>query len=368
MVPEWGVTMSHRRSVSVRFLVALSVVSALVLAAGSAMADVVERRSFDSSELTVRNLIGAVDVTGHSGSEFEVTIRVQGKDSTTPGVEIQTGPNELTIQFPEASKYIYPALGSGSRSTFGPDGDDRGWLASLLGTGRVTVAGSGSGVEIWADLQIKVPQGGTLHLHHGVGEVEAANTEGNLDLHVRSGHASARRVTGELSIDTGSGHVTVEEIDGALVVDTGSGHVEVRDVKGPSVSIDTGSGHVQIDDAETERLVVDTGSGHVKARQVSTDSADIDTGSGGVTLELTRMGTGRFKVDTGSGGIDLLVPHGASMDVDAETGSGGVDVNLDDEIVIEHMERDEARFRLGSGATNVTMSTGSGGIRIRYTG
>ena len=358
--------MSHRPSRSVRFLPVLALLVALGAPALPASADVEERRSFDSRELTIRNLIGAVNVTGHSGSKFEVTIRVQGEDSTTPGVEIDASSNELTIQFPEASKYIYPALGPGSRTTFGPDGDDRGWLASLLGSGSVTVAGSGSGVEIWADLDVKVPQGATLHLHHGVGEVEATNAKGDLDLHVRSGHVEASRVAGELSIDTGSGHVTVEDVDGALLVDTGSGHVEVRGTKGPSVSIDTGSGHVEIEDAETDRLVVDTGSGHVKARRVSTDSADIDTGSGGVTLELARMGSGRFKIDTGSGGIDLLVPHGASMAVDAETGSGGVDVDLDDEIEFERMERDEARFRLGSGATNVTMSTGSGGIRIRY--
>jgi len=99
---------------------------------------------------------------------------------------------------------------------------------------------------------------------------------------------------------------------------------------------------------------------------VSADAADIDTGSGGVTLELTRMGSGTFKIDTGSGGIDLSVPHGVSMSVDAETGSGGVAVNLDDDIEVVRMERDEAEFRLGSGGARVTMSTGSGGIQIRY--
>jgi Putative adhesin len=358
--------MRYRRPRSIRGLTTFALLAALVLAARPAAAAAEERRSFDTNELTIRNLIGAVKVSGTSGSKFEVTIRVQGKDSTTPGVDIDASSNELTIKFPEASKYVYPALGPGSRTTFGPDEDDRGWLAALLGAGRVTVVGSGSGVEIWADLDVKVPHGAILHVHHGVGELTAENAKGEIDLHVRSGHVQAERMSGELNIDTGSGHVEVSDIDGKLVVDTGSGHVSASDVHGPSINIDTGSGHVELDDAETDHLRIDTGSGHVRARKVSADDADIDTGSGGVTLELTRMGSGTFKIDTGSGGIDLLVPRGASMAVEAETGSGGVDVDLGDDIDIERMERDEAKFRLGSGAARVVMSTGSGGIDVRY--
>jgi hypothetical protein len=351
--------MSYRR-------LGLALLVAFALAALPVAADATEQRSFDTNELTIRNLIGAVKVSGGSGSKFEVTIRVQGKDSTTPGVDIDTSSNQLTIKFPEASKYVYPALGSGSRTTFGPDGDDQGWLAALLGRGRVTVVGSGSGVEIWADLDVKVPHGATLHLQHGVGEVDAENAKGQINLSVRSGHVEATHVSGGLSVDTGSGHVEVSDIDGKLSIDTGSGHVTASDVHSPSIHIDTGSGHVELDGAETDHLRIDTGSGHIRARKVSADDADIDTGSGGVTLEMTRMGTGTFKIDTGSGGIDLLVPHNASMNVDAETGSGGVDVDLGDDIDVEHMERDEARFRLGSGAARVILSTGSGGLNIRY--
>ncbi len=358
--------MRDRCSRAARALAALAVPSLLFLGTLSAFADAEERRTFDSKELTIRNLIGEVKVSGHSGSGFEVTIRVRGKDSTTPGVDIDAGASELAIRFPEASKYVYPALGAGSRTTFGPDEDDRGWLAALFGKGQVTVVGSGSGVEIWADLDVRVPQGGTLHLHHGVGEVAAASVKGTLDLHVRSGHVDAKKVSGDLSIDTGSGHVSVADIDGDLLIDTGSGHVDVSDARGPSARIDTGSGHVEIEETTVDRLVVDTGSGHVTARHVSADSADIDTGSGGVTLELSHMGAGKFKIDTGSGGIALVVPRDASMAVDAETGSGGIDVDLGDDIDVTRMERDEAEFRVGSGSARVTLSTGSGGIRIRY--
>jgi len=358
--------MSHRRSRSARGFAAFALPALLFLGTLAAFADAEERRTFDSRELTIRSLIGEVKVSGHSGSQFEVTIHVQGKDSTTPGVAIEAGASDLTIRFPEASKYVYPPLGSGSRSTFGPDADDRGWLAALLGRGQITVVGSGSGVEIWADLDVKVPPGATLHVHQGVGAIAAANAKGTLDLRVRSGHVDARKVSGDLSIDTGSGHVRVADVDGGLVVDTGSGHVEVSGVRGPSVSIDTGSGHVEIEDTTSDRLLVDTGSGHVKARRVSADSADIDTGSGGVTLELSHMGSGRFKIDTGSGGIALSVPRDASMAVDAETGSGGVDIDLGDDIEIVRMERDDAEFRVGSGAARVTLSTGSGGIQVRY--
>jgi hypothetical protein len=360
--------MRDRRSPRLRALTLAAVPILLGLGSPSTLADVEEKRTFDSKELTIRNLIGEVRVSGHSGSAFEVAIHVQGRDSTTPGVDIEAGASDLTIRFPEADRYVYPALGAGSRTTFGRDEDDRDWLSTLLGKGQVTVAGRGSGVEIWADLDVRVPHGGTLRLLHGVGEVDAANAKGTLDLQLRSGHVEARQVTGDLRVDTGSGHVRVADVDGALAVDTGSGHVEVAGARGPSVHIDTGSGHVEIEDATADRLHIDTGSGHVTARNVSAETAEIDTGSGGVTLELSHMGSGTFKIDTGSGGIALSVPRDASMSVDAETGSGGVAVDLDDDIDVERMERDEARFRLGAGEARVNLSTGSGGIRIRYIG
>jgi DUF4097 and DUF4098 domain-containing protein YvlB len=78
------------------------------------------------------------------------------------------------------------------------------------------------------------------------------------------------------------------------------------------------------------------------------------------------MGDGDFLIDTGSGGIELRIPRGAGADFQAETGSGGVDLDLDDGVQLRTKQRDEAAFSIGGGGARVTLDTGSGAIRIRY--
>ncbi len=325
-----------------------------------------EHRSFESRSLEIRNLIGEVRVEGHRGSTFEVDITIQGADSNEGLLKIEESGDTLAIVFPNESRFVYPRMGSGSNTTINSEDGDMGWLSSLLGRGRVKVSGSGSGLEVWADVVIKVPNGGDLVVRHGVGELQAANVEGELDLRIRSGKAAADSIRGNLLIDTGSGHVTVSNVTGDLNIDTGSGHVEASDIEGQRVNIDTGSGHVKLTSARIKDLRIDTGSGRVEAEQISTDSANIDTGSGGVTLQLDRMGTGEFRIDTGSGGIRMILPADAAADFRAETGSGGIDLDIEDGVLMRHMGRDEASFSIGGGGARVVLDTGSGGIRISH--
>jgi DUF4097 and DUF4098 domain-containing protein YvlB len=286
-------------------------------------------------------------------------------------IESTEGPSgELTVVFPPSSRYVYPKLGPGSRATFSKDSTDgeRSWLSSLLGglgSDTITVSGSGSGLEVWADVEVRVPAGKRLVVRHGVGQIAAAEVGGDLDLATRSGHANVRGIRGGLRIDTGSGHVEVEDVEGRVLVDTGSGHVTARDLRGDEIVIDTGSGHVELERVEGRRVKVDTGSGHVTAGRIGADDVTIDTGSGGVELDLDRMGGGQFRIDTGSGGIRLAVPRNASIAVQAETGSGGIDVDLEG-VAVERRDRDSAKFKLGDGAARVILDTGSGGIRVRF--
>lgn len=362
---------SHRHTPCRRLSLALLALLASVTAL-PALAGFDESRSFPAGSLTVNNLIGEVRVGGHSGSEFEVLVRVRGRDASTDVIEVRTrnGANpELTIAFPVDSErnYVYPALGAGSKSSFSFDREGESWLAELLGalgSRRITVRGSGSGLEVWADVEVKVPPGGVLNVNHGVGEIRAADVNGDLRLDTHTGGIEAVRIEGDLLADTGSGHVTVRDVNGKLNVDTGSGHVDAEECRGPSILIDTGSGHVTLRGADTPDLDIDTGSGHVRASGVRADSAVIDTGSGEVELRLDRMGSGEFLIDTGSGRVTLALPADASAEVRADTGSGHIDLDLGQQVEILHKDDDEIRFRVGSGAARVELDTGSGGIRI----
>ena len=363
-------------------LCAAVVCGVALLAGTAAAADFSETKSFSTDSLTVTNLIGEVRVTGHKGSGFEVVVDVQGDDASRDEVQVETDHDSLTVVFPKTKRYVYPELDAHDEITFRPNDNDS-WIGALLGS-QVKVSRSGSGLEIWADVEIRVPEGGRLKLRHGAGAVVAEDVAGDLDLDSHHGKVSVVSVDGDLRVDTGSGNVSVVEVRGVINIDTGSGDVDVSAVQGDEVVIDTGSGDVTLADVaatndvliETgsgdisltevsgDRFNIDTGSGDIDARGVRAESAMIDTGSGAVGFSLAEMGRGDFDIDTGSGGITLALPATAACEVQAEAGSGGVQVDLTGVRNLRREDDDEVEFTLGDGGARVTLETGSGGIRI----
>jgi hypothetical protein len=328
----------------------------------------------DADQLLLRNLIGEVNVEGHGGRGFEIEVSVQGADADPERVDVELidGSSEATLNvlFPldQSRSYVYPRMGR-STSKFSPgDSDGSSWLSRMFGgrSRKITVSGRGSGLELWADVTVRVPAGGSLRLEHGVGTIRAGDVEGDLDLDSISGSVEIRQLDGLLSVDVGSGEVIVEQMQGReILIDTGSGAVELSDCRSERINIDTGSGRVVIENASGEKLLVDTGSGGVRARGVDVESATIDTGSGAVDLELSGMGRGRFEIDTGSGGINLELPPDASAEIRAESGSGGIRVQVGAGAKVHHEDEHSAVIVVGGGDAEVRLDTGSGAIRIR---
>jgi len=364
--------MSSSRPLPVRCVAWL--LGALLLAGLTlpAAADFVVQKSTDADRLTLRNLVGEVAIEGHSGRGFKIEVSIQGGDADPELIQVELlegSDATLNVIFPleESMNYVYPRMGR-STSKFSPGNGDNGWMSELYGRRakkKLTVSGRGSGLEIWADVTVRVPAGGTLRLQHGVGDINAGDVEGDLDLDSMSGSVDVSRLHGDLGIDVGSGAVAVERVEAEeVVIDTGSGAVDLLDCHCEQISVDTGSGSVEVARAEGEKLEVDTGSGRVEAREINVESAKIDTGSGSVQLELTGMGSGRFEIDTGSGGIELRLPPDASAEIRADTGSGGIRLDVDG-ATVRHKDDDSALIVVGGGAADVRLDTGSGGIRIR---
>jgi len=343
-------------------------------AGSAAAAGFDEHRAFEARELRLANLIGEVRIEGTDGPRFEVEVAVQGADANRERVRIETREGdraELVVRFPveEKSRFVYPRMGRGSSTTFRAGDlfdEEDGLLDSILGAlgaRQVRVSGKGPGLEIWADVTIKVPRQARCRVELGVGEVTAEGVSAELTCAARSGSITARDLEGDFAADTGSGSVCVKDARGGVSVDTGSGSVELRACRGSRIEVDTGSGEVTVEDIECERLSIDTGSGGVEARGVRADAVAVDTGSGSVVLRLDRMGKGRFTVDTGSGSIRLALPADASAEVMAETGSGGIDVDVRGVASI-YRDHDEVAFRVGEGDAEVQLETGSGSIRV----
>lgn len=333
-----------------------------------AMAGFEQDFDISSDELVINNLIGTVEIEGHNGSGFEVSVEVEGDDGDRDTITIREKAGELSVVFPSGEKnFVYPRMGNG-HTTFSKKSRSGSWLSQvlgeILGSDKISVRGSGRGLEVWADIHVSVPEGGTLRVNHGVGTIEASSVEGELSLYNRSGKIEATNIDGPLIADTGSGGVTLSNISGNLLVDTGSGSVSVDGCDCESLNIDTGSGGVTVENVDSDEILIDTGSGKVRASEIRTSSANIDTGSGSIRLELEQMGSGDYRLDTGSGSITLALPEGASADVDASTGSGGIHLDLEDGVNIRHKEKDEMTFTVGGGNSTVTLDTGSGSINI----
>jgi len=336
--------------------------------------EIVREFTFESSALHLSHMIGEVTVRQGATDAFRVQVTVRGGDAAPGLIEFITDDDDgkgLVIGFPidDHTRYVYPELGRGSKTTItfqGQESHEGSWLkrvfAGMSGK-KITVTGDGRGLELWADVVVEVPRGGDLEVKLGVGEITAADLAADLNLDTNSGAIYVERLTGDLLADTGSGRVAVAGIDGEVNIDTGSGSVSVSDCRGDEIKVDTGSGGVDAAKISCENFDVDTGSGSVEAIGIATDKARIDTGSGSVTLQLDRMGTGRFVIDTGSGSIDLMLPANASARIEADTGSGSVKSRIDG-AEIHRKSRDELEMTVGGGEARVTLDAGSGSITI----
>jgi hypothetical protein len=347
----------------------------LTLAAGAAVAREFEREfTFATDDLKVVNMIGTVQVVEAPGDEFQIQVTVRGEDATEDFLEfaeLNDDGEVFAIKFPiqKHTKYVYPELGRGSKTTMSFDNEDdhgKSWLkkvfSGMSGT-RVTVSGKGNGKEVWADMVIAVPRGAELEMRLGVGEIAAGDLKADLNLDTSSGAIQVTNLEGDLLADTGSGHVMATGIDGEVNIDTGSGHVEVTDCEGREIKVDTGSGRVIAENVKCDNLDIDTGSGSVKARRIATDQARIDTGSGSVVLQLDRMGDGKFDIDTGSGSIELIMPDDASARISADTGSGSVNNDFAGSEVVRKDKR-EMELIVGDGESRVRLDAGSGSITV----
>ena len=341
------------------------------------------------SEVAVYNLAGRAEIVRGEGADVVVRVSRGGNDAGRLRVETGEvrGRQTLRVVYP-GDEIVYPEFGGSRKNlivaddgTF-PEGGSA--LLALLGWGgdRVTIRGSGDGIEAWADLVIEVPVGQRAAVYLGAGAIEARGVDGRLDIDMGPGSVTATAMAGALAIDTSAGTVRVSGMGGNLSVDTGSGSIDVEnltagakveldtgsggiDVKNVTgsgeVELDTGSGGVSARAVQARRLIVDTGSGSVKLKGVASPDITVDTGSGSVELELL-TDVDALKVDTGSGSVTVSVPPdlGATMEID--TGSGGIEPDIP--VKVGSVSRDHLRGLIGDGRGRIVIDTGSGSVHL----
>ncbi len=338
---------------------------AVLTAPASLSAQAAGTFSLSGDRVDIYNIAGFVRVQAGSGSNVVVNIDVGGTDGDQLTVETGSirGAETLRVIYPD-DRIVYPELRRGSRSTISVRADGTffgGRSRRSRGGGRVTVSGSGRGLEAYADLTISIPRGKSVGVYLGVGEVEVENVDGDLRVDVAAAPVTTRGTRGRLSIDTGSGSVDVTNARGDVDVDTGSGSVEVSDVSGGTLLVDTGSGSVSGENLDVEGLNIDTGSGRIELRTVTSSNVRLDTGSGSVRVDLT-TDVDLLDIDTGSGSVTVYIPDNFGAQLDIESNSGGIDFDMP--VTVQRFSRDALRGSIGDGNGTVRVDTGSGSVRF----
>lgn len=353
---------SARRLRTARFLPGLSLAGLLAVGVQPAPAQESTRHVLVGETVAIYNIAGEAFIAGGSGEDVVVEVMRSGSDAGALRIETGEIRGRMTLRviYPE-DQIVYRGMGRGSRTTMRVR-DDGTWGGSWRNGRRVTVTGSGRGLEAFADLKITVPRGGKVSTFVGAGKVTVSNVEGDLVVDTHSGSVKADGVRGSLLVDTGSGRVNVSRVIGNLDIDTGSGSVSLADCRSDRIVVDTGSGRVTGEGLEAPYIEIDTGSGSIDIQKVRGEELRLDTGSGAVTLSL--LTDIRFvNIDTGSGGVTLTVPATLGAQLEVDTGSGGISVD----VPIEYRKKSRSYVfgTIGDGKGKIIIDTGSGRVRIR---
>jgi DUF4097 and DUF4098 domain-containing protein YvlB len=330
------------------------------------LAQTPERRTLAGDDVAVYNLAGIMQVVGGTGSDVTVEITRGGADASK--LQIESG----RVRGRESLRVIYPdrriIYRQGdwarwrSRTTLRVD-DDGTFSDGRDRDGRsVDIVSSGDGLDAHADVKVTVPKGKRVSVFLGVGEAKIENVEGDLYVDVSAAPVTSSHTRGRLSLDTGSGEVRVTDAQGDVDLDTGSGSVEVNGIRGPRLTMDTGSGRVRGSDVIVDDIELDTGSGSVRLAQVQSKRITLDSGSGSVELDL-RADVESVRIESGSGGVTLGIPESLGAVIRIDTGSGGIDTDIP--IQVRKAERNYLNGTIGDGKGEISIETGSGGVRLR---
>jgi hypothetical protein len=322
-----------------------------------------------SQPFAVENLAGRMTVVAGSGRSVVAIATVHAESAALADsvsfeeVEGKDGRPTLRVRYPLDEygriKYSDTGHGNGFLGMFGGNSN-----TSTRYDGYKVKVSSGSGVEIWADVEVQVPSGGIeARFKNVVGRVSAADIDGTLSFDTGSGDINLQRLSGSISADTGSGDVNADNCSGSIDCDTGSGDCRITDFDGDMIKGDVGSGEIIVRSGTAIKIDVDTGSGDIVVEGTEVERFTADTGSGDILLETDSPRLTRIDADTGSGDVTLRLGANASFVAHADQGSGDIVCRFSDaEAIVER--REVVGYRRGGEQIRIDVDTGSGDLVI----
>jgi hypothetical protein len=325
----------------------------------------VEHRTI-SSPAAIYNIAGTIHVVRGTGSDITVDVARGGRDADK--LSIATGligdRQTLRVLFP-ADRIVFPRPNTGSSRwrTELEVNDDGTWDGNHRWRGRrVTIVGSGDGLEAHAEVTVHMPPGARLAIYLAAGDASVSGTQGDLLADVDEASITIDHTVGALDLDTGSGDLIVRDAQGDMKLDAGSGNVTLTNIKGERLDVDAGSGDIKATTVAFTRAKLDLGSGRTALSSAALSDLSLDAGSGDVDVAFTGPAQ-RVKIDAGSGDVTLHIPKTFGADVDIDAGSGDV---RSDFALERHRDDDDSHYsgRIGSGGGTISIDGGSGSIAL----
>lgn len=185
--------------------------------------------------------------------------------------------------------------------------------------GRLHVDATAKGALHTPDLEVE-RVGGDISLKGNCPAITFGPCQAEVRLQVPQGAT--------VEVESGSGDITADGMTAPVWLKTGSGDVNARGLTGGG-ELRTQSGDVDVQGGGGN-LVLDSASGDVRAGDVTSDRVRAETASGDVELSFTRAPS-NVSAFTASGDVHVSLPRGEAYNVDADSDSGDDDVDVADD-------------------------------------
>lgn len=322
----------------------------------------------DLERFSVENLAGTLRVSSGSGNTVTVVATVHAETQALADafrlerVEASSGRAALRVRYPydKVSSFRYREPSESGEWNIG----DWGSSSTYDYDGRRVRVSRGHGTRLYADLEVRVPEGrlnaAFLNL---VGLVDAEGLKGELRFEVSSADLRLSRLDGQLTIKGSSGDIRASDIKGSWKSDFSSGDCQLDGFDGDLLSFHTSSGDVVLRNVKARRAEFESTSGDVRLSDADLEELSADATSGDVAFVAAGTRLRDVRIRTSSGDVSLRLPSGAAFDVDADQSSGDMDVRFSDGSSVEHDDK-IVGYRRGSGGAHIRVRTSSGDLTV----
>lgn len=216
--------------------------------------------------------------------------------------------------------------------------------------------------DVWFDLTISMPRGGSLQSSAGSGDQEVRDLLGNVELNTGSGDTRVTHVDGSVRAKTGSGDITARDIRGETELRAGSGDISAENLAS-RIQAETGSGDIRIRYAGGE-LQARSGSGSIHVREAKS-AMRVRSSSGEIQVESLLVPGSSWEIETSSGDVELILPAASqfNLDVDAHGGDAESDFSLVG--TMHSSSHGVLRGAVGQSSDWIRINSRSGSIRLR---